>query len=479
MLRNPFLSLITAVTAASLWGQSPTPIRKLFGPMTAAKLASIPDFVLPAKYRDRAAHPLPASVDLTAHKYMPPYRGWSIQGWSCANATAVSFVYGFEVQRVLDRATTGDRPFYAYNYTYHFLNNANQAEGGDGWMFVEAFDILKETGGASTADFGGFDWGNPAAGWMSGYAKYHRAMGLRADQYYKIDASSAANDELIKQYLLDQAEGSPVGGLLTFQANSSNWATATVNGKRTFTKLGGGGGHALNIAGYDDAHDGGSYICVNNWGDGVYYAPYRLFRAGVPGGLAGPQGTPVMFCRVKRGYAPKLAFRITLTHDQRNAIAILTGAASSAAAAAPARTKDYAGAFNFAGGPHPMAGKGLSATLEFGLDLTDFAPELAGGQGRLFLHVVSEGGEGRIDSVTLMDYTGPVPREIPGAEPGKAIGAGATTTVSIPWTGAVSALRPAAPRAQVTSGKPAPRSARDLKGRAAARSRASGAWLAR
>lgn len=431
--------LIGSAGIQALLAQTPTPIRKLFQPMPTTKLASIPDFVLPAIYKDRTLHPLPKAVDLTTQKFMPPFKGWSIQGWSCANATAVSFVYGYEAQRALNLASSGSTPNFPYEYTYHFLNSANQAEGGDGWMFVEAFDILKETGAPSSVDFGGFEWGNGSAGWMTGYDKYYKAMKVRASEYYKIDASTAANDELIKQYLVDHGDGSAEGGLLTFQINSSKMPSATVNGRRTFTSLGSGGGHALVICGYDDAHDGGSYLCVNNWGDGLYWAPYRLFRAG--GGLATASGTPVMFCRVRKDYSPKFTLKVSLTHGSRNSIAIMTGVAGSSSATSPTKTKDYAGAFNFAGGPNPMVGKGLSPTIEIGLDLTDFVPEITGKDAKFFLHVVSKGGSGQINSVSLMDYTGAQVKEIPAAETNKSIVAGATTTVSIPWSGSVSGIR--------------------------------------
>src|SRR5262245_54080652 len=123
MKRSLALSLIAGTAALSALpslAQTPTPIRKLFGAMTEQKMASIPNFVLPAKYKDRTAYPLPASVDLSTNKFMPAFKGWSIQGWSCANATA-SHVYGFEVQRALNLTSTGDKPAYTYNYTYHFL----------------------------------------------------------------------------------------------------------------------------------------------------------------------------------------------------------------------------------------------------------------------------------------------------------------------------------------------------------------------
>lgn len=195
--------------AAALPAMAQTPIRPHFGNVSAAKFNSIPNFVLPDIYKGRTKYPLPKNADLTKSRFMPPCNGWSIQGWSCANAT----------------------------------------------------------------DFGGFEKGNAATGWMTGYDKYHKAMEVRVIEYYKIDASAAAGDELIKQYLVDHGDQSPEGGLLTFQINSSKMPATTVNGRRTFTSLGSGGGHALVICGFDEAHDGGSYMCVNNWGDGIYWAP--------------------------------------------------------------------------------------------------------------------------------------------------------------------------------------------------------------
>jgi hypothetical protein len=437
--RNALTAAALAGTALAALAQTPTPVRAQFGPVTTAKFNSIPDFVLPDIYKDRTKYPLPATMDLTKNKFMPPYNGWSIQGWSCANATGTTFVYGFEAQRVLNTPSSGNTPNYPYEYTYHFLNSANQAEGGDGWMFVEAFDILKETGAPTTSDFGGFEFGNGSTAWMSGYDKYYKAMKIRAQEYYKIDASSAANDEKIKQILVDHGDGSPEGGLLTFQMSSEDMPTQTINGRRTLTSLS-GEGHALVIAGYDDNHAGGSYLCVNNWGDGIYWAPYKLFRAG--GKLANKYGTPVMFVRVRKNYTPQLTFKITISHDSRNKIALMTGVAPSAAATTATKWKDYAGAFNFAGGSAPMMGKNGSSTIEIGLDLTDFTPLLTGKDARFFFSVVSKGGSGKIDNVTLMDYTGGgAPKEIAGTEPGKAIAGNSTTTVSIPWTGSVTALR--------------------------------------
>jgi hypothetical protein len=431
MIRSGILSV--AVSGAMFAAMGQTTIRKQFGAVTTAKMGTIPVYTLPEIYKDRAAHPLPRAVDNSKQKFMPPW-GWSIQGWSCANATATSYVYDFEVQVNRNIQSSGNTPLIPYEYTYHFLNSNNQAEGGDGWMFMEAFDILKETGGPTSTDFGGFEWGNGAGGWMTGYDKYYNAMKNRIDQYYRIDASVATADEAIKQYLFDHADGSAVGGLMTFQINSSSMPSSTVGGRRTFTNLGGGGGHALSIVGYDDDFQGGSYLTLNNWGDGFFWCPYKLLRAG--GSLADKTwGTPVMFCRLKKDYTPKFTFKINMTHDQRNKIALMTGVAPTASATVPTKTKDYAGAFNFAGGAVPMIGKGMSSTIEIGLDVTDFVSAITGKEAKFFFQVVSKGGAGQINSVTLMDYTGATVKEFPATETNKAIASGATTTVGVSWNG--------------------------------------------
>jgi hypothetical protein len=380
-------------------------------------------------------------VDNSKHKYFPPYN-WSIQGWSCANATAVSYLYDYEVKFANDLGPVLPTPMFTYEYTYHFLNGGSQDEGGDGWMFIDAFDILKETGGATSADFGGFEYGNGTQAWMNGYDKYYNAMKHRLEGYWKIDATQPASTELIKQYLHDHADGSAVGGLLTFRVNADGFAKETIGGRRVITSIEEPTniGHSMAIVGYDDAFNGGSFLLANNWGDGFYWAKYTMFHKGGAFATAA-EGNPVVFARPRKNYAPKLTFKVTMTHTQRGSIAVLTGVANSASATAPGKTKDYAGAFNFSGGAYPMTGRNLSPTLEFGLDLTDLLTSVTGGEARFFFQVVSKGGTGTIDKISLMDYTGGQPKEIASTEMAKAIAATGTTTVSIPWSTTISALR--------------------------------------
>ncbi len=441
-----FLDLFLILCVSVSMIQAQTPVRQQFGTVTTAKFNSIPNFVLPDIYKDRTAHPLPASVnhetDAATKKYMPPLN-WCIDGWSCANASAISYCYDYAVQSLTNVSTSTSEPLYTYNYTYHFLNSGNQATGGDGWMFIEAFDIVKQTGCPTSVDMGGF--GSDGNGgdvdnlqlWCTGYDKYYTAMKIRADEYYKIDASVASADELIKQIIYDNADGSPAGGLLTFQMDSGDMPTTTISGRRTLTHLS-GGGHALTIVGYDDSFQGGSYLVLSGWGDGDYWCPYKLLRSGA--GLAtSTYGTPVMFVKIKKNYSPKFAFKISLTHSQRNQVCLMTGVANTDTAKSPLKTKDYAGAFNYDGGAIPMLGKSSNGkggpTIDIGLDLTDFSPDVASGKGTFFLKVLSKGGTGQVNSLSLMDYSGTTVKEIPCSESNKAING--TITMSIPWNGSI------------------------------------------
>src|SRR4051812_19946427 len=80
-----------------LSAQAQTPIRHYGDPMPDAKLNAIPNLVLPALYKDRVAHPLPKMVDNTKSKYMSPM-GWAIGAEACGSASAVSYIYSYEVE---------------------------------------------------------------------------------------------------------------------------------------------------------------------------------------------------------------------------------------------------------------------------------------------------------------------------------------------------------------------------------------------
>lgn len=442
---------------------APSPVRRADQPMTSATTARTPDFVLPERYRDRAGYPLPARFNLAAASpYYTPYDPtipglWKEQGMSCANASAVNVLFSHEANR--ERGFRPDprspSPEYTYEFTYHFLNNADMMDG-DFWMSFAVMDILKEVGCATTADFGGLEWGNAFGGWMSGYDKYYRAMKVRLDEYYDLDASAPGSEEAIKQVLLDHGDGSQLGAAVqthvSFSARIDKRKMAGPDGPQTsvYYDYGAGGGHSISIVGWDDtylADLGGAWIMQDAYPVGLSYSPRARWKTGTTLNFPGV-GVPVLFQRIRKGYSPKVAFKVQITHNQRGNIAVMTGV-GPASGTAPAAWKDYAGAFNYAGGLHPMVGRGQSGTLEFGLDMTDFAGLLTSPGQKLYLMVYSKGGTGTIDKLSIMDYTGAAPKEIAAAEAPKPIapgapGAPALTTLAVTWPGSVSVREPAA-----------------------------------
>ena len=58
-----------------------------------------------------------------------------------------------------------------------------------------------------------------------------------------------------------------------------------------------------------------------------------------------------------------------------------------------------------------MEGKGLSETIEIGLDVSEFLEDISGKRTKFFLQIDSEGGSGKVDKFSVMDYTGETVKE--------------------------------------------------------------------
>jgi hypothetical protein len=290
------------VMVAGAQSPSPSPIRNAEEAMTATKVNAVPNFVLPPQYRDRTRYPLPSTHSNANSPYFGPHdiriAGlWEQQGMSCGNAQSVSCVFNHEANKVLRTPTPAGAkvPNFTYFFTYQFLNDGGMSNG-DAWMFFEALDILKEIGGATTEDFGPWQWGMAFSGWMSGYEKYYRAMKLRVDEYYDLNGHDAGADEAIKQVLYDHADGSPIGANLVFRAASGrNTVKETIQGRQVMKVFNNAENHALSIVGWDDTflpELGGTWIIHNTGGEGerLWYVPRnQLDRR--RRGWRGPGGT--------------------------------------------------------------------------------------------------------------------------------------------------------------------------------------------
>jgi hypothetical protein len=383
---------------------------------------------------------LPPSVNNAAKQFFRPI--FNQQGSSCGNANGIGYNFTYEINyaRNLSAATAGNQ--YPYCHTYHFLNGGNQ-DNGTSHMYVDALNIVKENGIPNVTDYGGFTNGYPTK-WLSGYDLWYKAMQNRVDRIDTISLLDVAGLTRLKQWVFDHGNGSAHGGVANFGCSAQGWQLGTIAsgveaGKSIMTKYGTdpSGDHGQTVCGYNDSirndvnRDGkftnnidvtgdgkvdladwevGALYMANSWGtsfgnSGFYYCPYRLLALPMEqGGLM--NGNRACIITVKTGYKPKMTLKASITHSQRNQIALSVGVATDQAATAPTITKTYKHQFNYAGGAFPMCGKNMAATIELGLDLTDLLDSIPGAaQAKFFLIIDSKGGSGTVNSLSLMDYS--------------------------------------------------------------------------
>jgi hypothetical protein len=181
----------------------------------------------------------------------------------------------------------------------------------------------------------------------------------------------------------------------------------------------------------------GAFLVANSWGtgyfdNGFYYAPYRLFAMTMAqGGIT--NGNRACIMTVKPTCTPKMTFKASITHSQRNQIALSVGVAPNQTATTPVKTRNYKHQFTYAGGAYPLCGKSMSATIEIGLDISDLLDSVPGSQTAvLFLIVDSKGSGGTVNSLSVMDYSsGGAPLEIKSTQTNVAIIAKTYVSVAI------------------------------------------------
>ena len=397
---------------------------------TVSALAEIP--IVPAP------ETLPLSVDNRATPFFPPVIAQI--GESCASANSVGYVFTYEINaaRGISSADSADR--YPYFWTFNFLNDGTESHGTHR-MFIDAWNIIR-TGGAPTwKDFGFYRAGSVR--WMSGYEHYYNAMHNRVAVIDSLCFGDTATFIKMKQWLFDHGNGSPTGGIFTFTVSAYGVQDARIadgahQGEYIVHTFGSdtiAGPHTLAVVGYDDNipydfnRDGsyttgtdingdgkitiadgeyGAFICANTWGtssgdNGFSYVPYRLFA--LPWHQGGILDDQAYFITVLEEYTPLRTFKLTITHNQRNSIALSVGISADTGAVEPEHVRPLP-QFSHAGGNLPMCGFNASSTIELGLDVTDLADSITGpSPATYFLIVDSDTDIGSCDSLALMDYS--------------------------------------------------------------------------
>jgi hypothetical protein len=386
---------------------------------------------------------LPSKVDNSSSPYFPSII--SQVGESCASASAVGYVFNYEINALRGVASSAAANTYPYFATYNVLNSGSE-DSGTYRMFIDAWKIIRDNGIPNMNDFGTIE--PRSTKWMTGYDKYYRAMHNRIKTIDSIDLRDTAGITAIKHWLLDHNEGAPSGGLITFTASAwgvqNNYiTTGPALGRYIINRFGTNptyGPHALTIVGYDDSirydengdgkitttvditgdgrvtpadNEFGAFLCANTWGtsfgdDGLFYAPYRLFsRPYTEGGLLDITAYRIT---ISKDYRPRRTFKVSLTHSRRNSLAISVGIAPDSAAAAPLYVRPLK-QFTRAGGALPMCGYGASATIELGIDVSDLADSLPDPavNAAYFLIIDASDNTGTIPAFSIVDYSTATP----------------------------------------------------------------------
>ncbi len=394
----------------------------------------------------------PVSIDNSTAAWFPPVVDQGAKE-SCGNATGIGYGFSYEINASRAAAGKDSSNQYPFCATYDFLNEGCESCDPNKTYyrhFIPAWKIAQENGIPVVRDFGTPDLNSTR--WMTGYDNYYRAMRNRIDKIDSFEVFDTTSLRKMKQWLIDHGNGSPSGGIFIFTANIYGTQEDTVHSGpesgKTFIKFWGSdqtSGHCMAIVGYNDSvrydfsgdgkytntldigndagaigtKDGkvdmadweiGAFKAANSWGtsewdNGFAWVPYRSFVISpLNGGLL--SSGRVYYLTVRDNYNPRMAFKISLSDALRNTIALSVGVSNDQSATVPAKLRIFDRQFTYSGGANPMCGKGASASIEIGLDISDLIDSIPGAAiAKFFLVIESKGGSGVVDSLRLMDYT--------------------------------------------------------------------------
>lgn len=395
---------------------------------TASEFASFPRIALEPALRTLQ---LPERVDNSKQKF---WRGiFSQRHGSCAQASAIAYVYTYEVNRLRNKSADSPETRYPTHWTYNFVNNGYDRGS---WM-MWGWDVGKAMGIPSVKAYG-TETGYDLRYWPSEYAVYEDAFDNKVDTYFVMQVDTPKGLENLKRYLHDHGTTGEQGGILSFAAGwSSGYKEVKLPdgayeaGKKMIASFGKVVNHAITFVGYDDKicydtnNDGqctnnidlngdnkidlrdwemGALLMANSWGTGwgnggFIYVPYRLLAyAPADGGIY--RGS--VYGVVPRKDSDRgMAIRVQMQHDRRNQLRFLS--AYQYIDNAEAKYFNYYGLQN-SGGAYPLNGRN-NEPVTFGFDLRDL---MTGAQteriSQIGFILDSLGGVGTINQMEVIDY---------------------------------------------------------------------------
>ena len=367
----------------------------------------------------RVTSELPQSVDNSLSKYFPPLIDQ--KGGSCAQASAIGYMYTYEMNRLLDRdASASPANRFSYQYTYNFVN-----EGKDnGSLSWEGLSLATDNGVITEEDWP--ESGPTSFKWATGYEKYLTAIHYRARTFDRIPLEKWEDLPGLKQFLYNRGTNGSAGGLVVFSGYAGNWTINQYDGPsatgyhRLLTQLGTDGGHALTIVGYDDLVEfttpggevsKGAFIVVNTWGSyahdrGRFYLPYWLYFNHSPKNLLSDFVTSVD----PYYQEPQIVFKVGVECDSRDDLSFQIGVAPNQTDMRPTHQIQVSIA-DHQGGDHPMQGAWWPNDIEFGFDFSKVVKLMDGYDHPAYFLTVSRNKRGsqeatvaRLTGLSVYDY---------------------------------------------------------------------------
>lgn len=357
-------------------------------------------------------------------------------GGSCAQASAIHYLFTYEMNRFLDRPAKGHpENVFSYRWIWHLLNGGVD----QGSVASDGIEIVRKAGCISVMDYGNEE-DDYNFTWPSGYERYYRSMPYRAKSINEIELGTMDGIETLMDYFIDKHDGHKGGGVVSFSMGGGSegenlWGFGQYDGpsscgiNTSINVAGSHGPHAMTLVGYDLAFekdfdgDGmiseqekGAFILVNSWGtwwqsNGKTYMPfYYLLNAGTPLGVSW-WDTRAMAIDVDYK-VPEICFEVNLDYSSRNDLVFRFGVADGAQADKPDRRGIISYPFPAnQGGDKNMKGNvfatGMNISMGFDVsELDEYSRNMKSPCWFLYVNksVVGKAGTGHVNYVRVHDY---------------------------------------------------------------------------
>jgi len=406
-------------------------------------LISLPKLTFTKSFNGKSPPPLPVEVDNSVLEYWRPV--FAQVALECGQASGIGLGFTYAINRERNLPSSDEENQYTPHFTWNYTN------GGDGYYgvsYFHSFEIVRTLGNSDIQTYGGMFSPSPYNMWMNGYDNYYLAMNNRISEVYQIDVSTEEGILTAKHWLHNHLEGSDIGGVANFYANSPSDdytlpAGTPEAGKYVVTSWG-GANHAMTISGYHDEicwdynsdgqftnnidinNDGivnvrdweiGGFRFANTYNGGPIWAnegfSYMTYKSCAdPSESGGIWNNSIHVLYAKENCSPQLTAKITLKHICRNQIRVRMGVSKDQTAETPDYIVGFP-VFDFHGGCQYMQGGETieeNKIIEFGLDLTPLLNLIGTNIPARYFLLVDENDPnnwngGKVIQFSIIDYT--------------------------------------------------------------------------